>query len=147
MGTPARKLDKKLDGYWGLIKKFPLCPITNGLQHRKAIKVAKVLAIKADKRSADETDYYIALCKLICDYEYCLPSVQKFLKKARQASPVEVLKYLMEENKLSQTRLAAEVDLDQGNLSAFLAGRRKLSSAAALKLAKRFVLSSDFFLR
>ena len=105
-----------------------------------------MLDINAE-RSADETDYYIALCKLICDYEYSLPSVQKFLKEARQGSPAEVLKYLMEENKLTQTQLATEVELDQGNLSAFLAGRRKLSSAAALKLAKRFALSSDFFLQ
>jgi antitoxin component HigA of HigAB toxin-antitoxin module len=146
MSLTTKKLQKNLNRYWTLIKRFPLRPIVDDEQHKQAIELIKELAMNAERRSADEVDYLSVLSRLIADYEQTKPSIQKFLQRVRQVSPTEALKFLMEESKTSQTQLAWDTGLDQGNLSAFLAGRRKLSSAAALKLAKHFAVSTDLFL-
>ncbi len=146
MGAIATKREKNLNGYWTLIRQFPLCPIRKESEFKKAVKVMRTLALKGLKRSAGETDYLFVLGRLISEYERSKPSIQKLLKEASEISSVEMLKFIMEENKLTQTKLAQETGLDQGNISAFLAGRRKLSSAAAVKLAKRFHVSADIFL-
>ena len=38
---------RKMNGYWALIKEFPLCPIKNDGQYRQAISVMKNLAGKS----------------------------------------------------------------------------------------------------
>jgi antitoxin component HigA of HigAB toxin-antitoxin module len=146
MGATTKKSDKTLSKYWTLIKKFPLCPITNEKQHKQAVALVKESAKNAAHRSTDEINYLSVLVRLIADYESTLPEVQELFRRVNQVTPAEALQFLLEENNLTQTQLALETGLDQGNLSAFLAGRRKLSSAAALKLSKRFTLSAEFFL-
>jgi antitoxin component HigA of HigAB toxin-antitoxin module len=131
--------------YQKLIERFAPRPIRNAEQKAAAVKLMKELASKgATKRTEDETDYLIVLGRLIADYERTLPSVQKFLKDP--ISPAESLAYLIEENELTQTQLAEEIGVDQGNLSAFLSGRRGLSKSLAMKLANRFKVSVTQFL-
>ncbi|AUB83853.1 helix-turn-helix domain-containing protein [Candidatus Thiodictyon syntrophicum] len=56
----------------------------------------------------------------------------------------EVLRYLMEVRGLKQSDLAEIVP--QSNLSAILAGRRKISATLAGKLAKYFSISATVFI-
>lgn len=58
--------------------------------------------------------------------------------------PLEMLRYLMEQRGLSQSDLAGVVP--QGNLSAILAGKRKISLALAKKLAAFFRVSPAVFI-
>ena len=60
------------------------------------------------------------------------------------SEPKEVLRYLMEVRGLKQSDLAEIVP--QSNLSAILAGRRKISATLAGKLAKYFSISATVFI-
>lgn len=59
------------------------------------------------------------------------------------AEPKDALRFLMESRGLKQEDLSALVP--QGNLSAILAGKRKISTALAGKLAKFFGISAAVF--
>ena len=59
------------------------------------------------------------------------------------ASPKDALRFLMESRGLKQEELSAIVA--QGNLSAILAGKRKISAAMAGKLGKFFGISAAVF--
>lgn len=60
------------------------------------------------------------------------------------AEPKEVLRYLMETNHLTQKDL--ENTVPQSNLSAILAGKRKISATLAGKLAHTFNVSPAVFI-
>lgn len=59
------------------------------------------------------------------------------------ASPKDALRFLMDERGLKQEDLAALVQ--QSNLSAILAGKRKISATLAAKLGKFFGISAAVF--
>lgn len=59
------------------------------------------------------------------------------------SEPREILRHLMSMRELRQADLANVIA--QGNLSAILAGKRKISAALAGKLAKYFNVSSSLF--
>jgi plasmid maintenance system antidote protein VapI len=80
------------------------------------------------------------------DYEARSPRIQAFLAEARSIPPERILQSMMEEGGLSQSQLAREVGCHQENISAFLSGKRGLSKANAMKLAKRFCVSVELFL-
>ncbi len=61
-----------------------------------------------------------------------------------KADPREVLRFLMDARGMKQEDLAAVVP--QGNLSAILAGKRKISAALAGKLGKFFNVSPALFI-
>ena len=61
------------------------------------------------------------------------------------SEPREVLRYLIEQRGLKQSDLAEVVP--QSNLSAILAGKRKISAALAGKLAKYLNVSAAVFIR
>jgi antitoxin component HigA of HigAB toxin-antitoxin module len=58
----------------------------------------------------------------------------------------ELLRYLMKQNDLHQEDLI-DVFGNQGNVSKFLNGRRKLSKSQISKLVARFNISADFFFK
>jgi HTH-type transcriptional regulator / antitoxin HigA len=132
--------------YWKLIKRFPLRAIRTEKEADLAQEVAIELGMRGDRLSRDENDYYDLLIRLIMDYEAALPEVQATLAKARSAPPQRVLRSIMEDNGITQAQLAREINCQEANLSAFLKGRRGLSKITAMKLAKRFCLSVDFFM-
>ena len=75
--------------------------------------------------------------ELVSDYD-----TRHFAIEASE--PKEVLRYLMEVRGLKQSDLAEIVP--QSNLSAILAGRRKISATLAGKLAKYFNISATVFI-
>jgi HTH-type transcriptional regulator/antitoxin HigA len=76
---------------------------------------------------------------LILQYEEKLPKVYE------KMSPREALSYLMEANGLIQADLVEMVGY-KSNLSAFLSGKRGLSTRAAAKLGSYFRVSPTLFL-
>ena len=132
--------------YKALISRFPPRPIKDPTQKAAAVALMRELAMKGEKCSADEEDYLVLLGTLISSYERTQPEIQKLLADADKLTPEEVLAFFLEEHELTQTEIASELAIDQGNLSAFLSGKRGLSKTNATKLASRFKVSADLFL-
>lgn len=61
------------------------------------------------------------------------------------ADPVELLSYLMKENKVKAVDLAAELDISKSLVSDILHYRRGLSREMIRKLATRFKVSQELF--
>ena len=60
-------------------------------------------------------------------------------------TPIERVRYLMEQNNLFQKDLAP-IFGGQGNVSKFLSGERSLTKRQIMGLKKRFGISADFFI-
>jgi HTH-type transcriptional regulator/antitoxin HigA len=131
--------------YGNLINRFRLRPIRTRKELDTALEIMSELGMNS-KRTREEDDYLDVLTELIVKYEATLPEVQATLAAARNTPPQQVLRSIMEENGITQAQLAREIECQEANLSAFLKGRRGLSKLTAMKLAKRFCLSVDFFL-
>ena len=63
-----------------------------------------------------------------------------------EASESDVLRELMNANRLSQTRLAKDVGISQSTLSAVLNGTRSLTKAHVARLARYFNVPASVFL-
>ena len=64
----------------------------------------------------------------------------------RNVSDTELVRYLMDKNNLHQEDLI-DIFGNQGNVSKFLSGQRKLSKLQITKIVARFNISADFFFR
>lgn len=62
-----------------------------------------------------------------------------------ETDPVELLDFLMKENKMKAARLAAELEISKSLLSDILHYRRGLSKDIIRKLASRFKVSQELF--
>mgnify|MGYP001560728979 CR=1 FL=1 len=90
----------------------------------------------------DDEDHPMAgLLELVSDLVSNYDEVQNAIEPSE---PKEVLRYLVELRGLTQNDLAGIVP--QGNLSAILAGRRKISATLAGKLASFFEVSPALFI-
>lgn len=93
-----------------------------------------------DNLSPDEFKIFTLVAKLMEDYE------RETLPPLPESSPVETLKFLMEENNLKQKDLT-DVFGSQGIASEVLSGKREISKTHARKLAERFHVSTDIFIK
>lgn len=64
----------------------------------------------------------------------------------KNISDIDLVSYLMEKNSLVQKDMV-DVFSNQGNVSKFLNGERKLSNSQILKLVRRFNISADVFFK
>jgi HTH-type transcriptional regulator / antitoxin HigA len=142
MGIAARKTNSITHqiptSFLGLQKKFfILRPIHKKSDYQNAIAVAEELSTHNDL-TAEQADYREMLTKILADYETRQIETSKY-------SPVEMLKFLVEENQMSSSDLGRIL----GNRtlgSAILRGERKLSKTHIVKLAKHFSVNPALFL-
>lgn len=92
-----------------------------------------------DNRSPEEDKLFDLLANLLEDYE------KRTLPPLEESSPVERLKFLMEENNLRQSDLAGLFGT-QSVVSEVLAGKREITKKQAKTLAERFKLSIGAFI-
>ncbi len=126
------------ENYTALIARFPLRPIRDEATLDAASDLADELAAR-DDLTPEETAYLDVLADQIERYEdehHQIPD----------ASPADVLRYLMEANKLTGATLAAKTGLPKSLISEVLGGTRGLSKARIATLAEFFGVSSDVFL-
>jgi HTH-type transcriptional regulator / antitoxin HigA len=128
------------DEYLALIKRFPLRPIREEEMLDAASEVFSELVMKAENRTPDESDYVAVLGNLIREYEEAQTQL------APHMTPQRALESLLEDNKLSQSELARQLEAPQSVFSEFLAGKRGLSKSLVLKLADYFKVSPELFL-
>ena len=113
-------------------------PIRSDAENEIAAEFCDYLLDRFDSLSVQERDYFEVLSKLIEDYE------SKW-EEEKKVSPRELLKFLMEQNDLTQTDLIPEFGTSS-RASEFLTGKRSLSLPQILKLAKRFKLAPTAFI-
>ncbi len=92
-----------------------------------------------DNRLPEEDKLFDLLANLLEDYE------KRTLPPLEESSPVERLKFLMEENNLRQSDLAGLFGT-QSVVSEVLAGKREITKKQARALAERFKLSIGAFI-
>lgn len=91
------------------------------------------------KRSPEEDALFDLLANLMEDYE------RRTLTPVPDASPIEMLEYLMRENDLKQKDVA-EIFGGQSVVSDVLRGKREINKEQAKKLGERFSVSPSAFI-
>lgn len=121
----------------GLQKRFfVLRPIHNKVDYQHALTVATELASRTNLIS-EQADYLEVLTTLIADYE------ERHFEMSKH-SPHEILKFLVEENKMSGSDLGRI--LGSRTLGpALLRGQRSLSKTHIKKLSDYFSVSPALF--
>jgi HTH-type transcriptional regulator/antitoxin HigA len=103
----------------------------------RAIAVINGL-IDRPRLDADEKDYLEVLGLLVADYEDSIYDHPDF-------TPVERLRYLMEEHSLTQAALARRAGFAVTSLSEILNGKRRISPTIRARFAECFGVASSFF--
>lgn len=129
------------DDYLELIRAFPLRPIRGDREYAAAAAVLDGLAVRPEGTlTTGERDYFETLTLLVADYDE-----QRVQLKTAQLTPVEVLKYLMNESGMK----SADIGRLLGNralASLILNGRRQLSKTHIRILADYFKVEPSLFL-
>ena len=142
MRSTKKRAGETADDYLELVKRFPLRPLRTQAEYDRAIEIHRDLIGRADAPglSGGETDYADALVRFIGDYE------TQHYPRGKRVSPVELLKYLMEQNSMNTTDLGELLGSGRGQASMILNGKRELSKANIRVLADRFKVSPAAFL-
>jgi HTH-type transcriptional regulator / antitoxin HigA len=125
------------DTYFDLVKKFPLVHLRD-LAHLEAASAVIDDLLRQDLDEGGRA-YLGALTDLVEVFEDENVTIP-------DASEADVLRELMNANRLSQTRLAKEVRISQSTLSAVLNGTRSLTKAHVARLARHFNVPPSVFL-
>ena len=129
------------DSYLSLIKRFPIREIRTPAEHRAAHAIVHELMLRGDDDLDDgEVDYLSALARFIEDYER-----SHFLRDVPKATPLQVLKFLMEQRGMSSTDLGHVIGSNSA-ASMILGGAREPSKAQIRALAQAFKVSPALFL-
>lgn len=134
MATIMDKATK--EQYLALVRAFPLVSLHNDAHLDEAMTVIDQL-LDIPERSTAEEEYLQALTDLVAAYEdahVMIPSV----------TGVDALRYLMEENGLTQVDLVPQFGT-RSIVSEVLAGKRHLALAHITRLAERFGLPATVF--
>jgi HTH-type transcriptional regulator/antitoxin HigA len=131
------------DDYLDLVRRFPLRPIRKEAEYDRAIEILKGLVSRADRPglTAGESDYADALGQFVDVYEQANYRIEHELK-----TPIERLKYLIEQQGMNTTDLGELLGSGPGQASLILNGKRELSKANIRTLADRFKVSAALFL-
>jgi HTH-type transcriptional regulator / antitoxin HigA len=130
------------DSYLELVQAFPLRPIRSETELDRAVAVLIRLTKSKPEEAMDagERDYAEALTML----------VQRFEQKRRDSAlpklrPVDRLKFLMEEQNMKAADLANILG-SQASAPLILQGKKEMTKAQILKLAKHFSVSPALFM-
>ena len=124
--------------YLALVRAFPLVSIHSDAHLDEAIAVIDKL-LDIPERTTAEEEYLQALTDLVAAYEdahVVIPTV----------SGLDALRYLMEENGLTQADLVPDFGT-RSIVSEVLAGKRHLALTHIARLAERFGVPADVFIR
>ena len=123
--------------YLTLVRAFPLVSIRNDKHLDEAITVINKLLDISDRSEAEE-EYLMALTDLVEIYENAHVEIPP-------VSGVDLLRYLMEENGLTQADLVPDFGT-RSIVSEVLSGKRRLALTHIARLAERFGVPADVFI-
>jgi HTH-type transcriptional regulator/antitoxin HigA len=124
--------------YVDLLTEVKPRPIRSEREHNRALAIVEKLMDKPHKTVA-EKDMIELLATLIDQYEELHSPTPDF-------SPGEMLKFFLEQRKLSQTELARQTGIPQSTIANVIAGRRQLSKSGVSILSKFFKMSPTIFM-
>ena len=129
------------DTYLELVKQFPLVPIKDEARYDAAVAFLKKLAIRDEGTlDAGEEAYLDALTLFVEDYQNKHHRIE-----ARHMTPLEAVQYLLEERGMTPADLGRILG-NRSLASQVLKGRRQLSKANIMALAKHFHVGPGLFL-
>ena len=128
------------DSYLQCVIRFPLKAIKSEREHDRAADQIGRLMIRGNLDEG-ELQYVEALAELIGHYE----DHAGHRIKVSNRDPIELLKFLMNEHKMSVSALGKIIG-SQGVASEVLSGRRELSKAHIRKLANHFRVEPGLFI-
>jgi HTH-type transcriptional regulator/antitoxin HigA len=136
--TPSLDV-KALTRTWAAFDRVArLRPIRNDAEYDRTVAMMNsLLDVVGDQEDHALAGLLDLVSELVADYDASHHAIEA-------SEPREVLRYLIEQRGLKQSDLADIVP--QSNLSAILAGKRKISAAMAGKLAKYFNVSAAVFI-
>ena len=139
----TKSIQRVADDYLDLVKRFPLRPIRTKAAYREAIEIHQALLIRADDPglSEGESDYLDALDQFISTFEDRHYPLEHLMH-----TPIERLKYLLEQSSMNTTDLGKLLGSGRGQASLILNGKRQLSKANIRNLAEHFRVSPAMFL-
>jgi antitoxin component HigA of HigAB toxin-antitoxin module len=129
------------DSYLRLIHRFPLRVIRNEREYDWATKVMEELAVRGeDDLDAGERDYLDALDELVSLYDQ-----RHFSLGQDKRTPLQRLRYLLEQSETTPGRLKQILGCSQSLVSMILSGERELSKGNILKLSSHFKIDAGYF--
>jgi HTH-type transcriptional regulator/antitoxin HigA len=131
---------KALEKTWAAFDRVAhLRPIRNDIEYERTVALMNgLLDVVGDQEGHALAGLLDLVSELVQDFDADHYAIEA-------SEPREVLRYLIEQRGLKQSDLAQIVP--QSNLSAILAGKRKISATLAGKLARYFNVSPALFIR
>jgi HTH-type transcriptional regulator/antitoxin HigA len=126
------------DTYTNLFMEHAIRPIHDSVGHANSLEVIRALA--GLDLNEDQADYFEALAIFVNEYE------AKNMETLPSATPLEVLRYLVEENGVSGRELSRILGKDESLGAKILSGKRGITVDHAKKLAERFNVKVTAFL-
>jgi len=128
------------DGYFDLVRRFPLKPLADDADLKAATAIVNELVDRGiDDLSEGEEAYLDVLSDLVKKYEDASHPVP-------DASPAEVLRFLIEDRDTNQRAVALGSGIAVSTMSELLAGRREMNLDHIKKLAVFFGVEAGAFL-
>jgi len=107
---------------------------------QRATAVVDALSIR-EGLNKDQLDYLELVGDLVNEYE------KHHVAQPENSSPVEVLRYLMEENRISTRQMSRILGKDESIVSKILKGERSITIEHARKFGHHFGVNPGLFLR
>ena len=126
------------DTFTGLCMAHLPRPIHDKTERENALEIIHALAGLDLNR--DQEDYFEVLAIMVNDYE------AKHLERLPSSKPIEVLRYLVEQNKVSSRELGRILGKDESLGAKILSGERNITVDHAKKLSDRFGIKASVFL-
>jgi len=125
-----------------LVREFPLRPLRNSAEYEQAAAILDRLAVRPEGSLAPgEQDYMEALTLLVQAYDS-----ERFQIETAHLSPLDMLKYLMEQKGMRSADLARVLGGNRALASLILNGHRALSKTHIRLLADHFKVEPSLFL-
>ena len=136
-----KKAGKIIDnGYFEFVRRFPLKPITSDAELKQAIEIVNELVDRGFENLTHGEDAYLdVLSDLVEKYENTHHPIP-------DASPVEMLKFFIEDRNTNQRAAALGSGIAVSTMSEILAGRRRMNLEHMQKLAAFFKIDVGVFL-
>ncbi len=118
---------------------------SNQEEYEALLEVMDHLTDQIDARGETlENSMFTPLFELIASYLLEWETVHELKPEAN--NPVQTLKFLMKQHCLTQTALAAQMNITQSHISKILSGEREIGKSLAGQLGQKFGLPREFFL-
>jgi HTH-type transcriptional regulator/antitoxin HigA len=126
------------NGYFELVRRFPLRPIRSEAELEKATEVIDDLIAHPSLRP-DESDYLDVLSDLVGKYERVHHPIP-------DASPAQMLEFFIEDRQTNQRTVAVSSGIAISTMSQILSGQRRMNLDHMERLARHFKVDVTAFL-